>query len=29
MIGLVGYLLDAAFGQVQQRVLWWRRATEI
>jgi NitT/TauT family transport system permease protein len=29
MIGLVGYLLDAAFGQVQRRVLWWRRATEI
>ena len=29
MIGLVGYLLDAAFGQVQRRVLWWRRATEL
>ena len=29
MIGLVGYLLDAAFAQVQRRVLWWRRATEL
>jgi NitT/TauT family transport system permease protein len=29
MIGLVGYLLDAAFGQVQRRVLWWRRATAL
>ncbi len=29
MIGLVGYLLDAAFGLVQRRVLWWRRATEL
>ncbi len=29
MIGLVGYLLDTAFAQVQRRVLWWRRATEI
>jgi len=29
MIGLVGFLLDAAFGLVQRRVLWWRRATEL
>jgi NitT/TauT family transport system permease protein len=29
MIGLVGYLLDAAFAQVQRRVLWWRRATAL
>jgi NitT/TauT family transport system permease protein len=29
MIGLVGYLLDTAFAQVQRRVLWWRRATEL
>jgi NitT/TauT family transport system permease protein len=29
MIGLVGYLLDTAFVQVQRRVLWWRRATEL
>jgi NitT/TauT family transport system permease protein len=29
MIGLVGYLLDTAFAQVQRRVLWWRRVTEL
>jgi NitT/TauT family transport system permease protein len=29
MIGLVGYLLDAAFAQVQRRVLWWRQATQL
>ncbi len=29
MIGLVGYLRDTAFAQVQRRVLWWRRATEL
>jgi NitT/TauT family transport system permease protein len=29
MIGLVGYLLDTAFAQVQRRVLWWRRATQL
>jgi len=29
MIGLVGYLLDAAFGQVQRRVLWWKGAARL
>ena len=24
MIGLMGYLLDAGFGLLQKRVLWWK-----
>jgi NitT/TauT family transport system permease protein len=29
MIGLVGYLLDAAFGLVQRRVLWWKSSAHV
>jgi NitT/TauT family transport system permease protein len=29
MIGLVGYLLDAGFGLVQKRVLWWKSTAEL
>lgn len=29
MIGLVGYLLDAGFGLVQRRVLWWKSAAQV
>jgi NitT/TauT family transport system permease protein len=28
MIGLVGYLLDAAFGLVQKRILWWKSGAQ-
>jgi NitT/TauT family transport system permease protein len=29
MIGLVGYLLDAAIGLVQRRVLWWKSSAHV
>jgi NitT/TauT family transport system permease protein len=29
MIGLVGYLLDASFGLVQRRVLWWKNTAQV
>jgi NitT/TauT family transport system permease protein len=29
MIGLVGYILDASFGLVQKRVLWWRSSAQL
>jgi ABC-type nitrate/sulfonate/bicarbonate transport system permease component len=29
MIGLVGYLLDASFGLVQRRVLWWKSTAQL
>ena len=29
MIGLVGYLLDASFGLVQRRVLWWKSSAQL
>jgi NitT/TauT family transport system permease protein len=29
MIGLVGYLLDAGFGLVQKRVLWWKGTAQL
>jgi NitT/TauT family transport system permease protein len=29
MIGLVGYLLDASFGLIQRRVLWWRSNAQL
>jgi hypothetical protein len=29
MIGLVGYLLDAGFGPIQKRVLWWRSSAQL
>ncbi|HEY9696720.1 MAG TPA: ABC transporter permease [Trichocoleus sp.] len=29
MIGVVGYLLDAAFSQVQKRILWWKSNAQI
>ena len=29
MIGLVGYLLDASFGLIQKRVLWWRSNAQL
>ena len=29
MIGLVGYLLDASFGLIQNRVLWWRSNAQL
>ena len=29
IIGLVGYLLDAAFALVQKRVLWWKNIAEL
>jgi ABC-type nitrate/sulfonate/bicarbonate transport system permease component len=29
MIGLVGYFLDASFGLVQKRVLWWRSSAQL
>jgi NitT/TauT family transport system permease protein len=29
MIGLVGYLLDAGFGLVQRRVLWWKSTAQV
>jgi NitT/TauT family transport system permease protein len=29
MIGLVGYLLDAMFGLVQRRVLWWKSSAQV
>jgi NitT/TauT family transport system permease protein len=29
MIGLVGYLLDAGFGLVQKRVLWWKSTAQL
>jgi NitT/TauT family transport system permease protein len=29
MIGLVGYLLDASFGLVQRRVLWWKSTAQV
>jgi NitT/TauT family transport system permease protein len=29
MIGLVGYLLDAVFGLVQRRVLWWKSSAQV
>ena len=29
MIGLVGYLLDARFGLVQRRVLWWKSTAQV
>ncbi len=29
LIGLVGYLLDASFGLVQRRVLWWKSTAQL
>lgn len=29
MIGLVGYLLDASFGLIQKRILWWRSSVQL
>jgi len=29
MIGVVGYLLDVAFAQIQKRVLWWKSNVQI
>ena len=29
MIGLVGYLLDAGFGLIQTRVLWWKSTAQL
>jgi len=29
MIGLVGYLLDASFGLIQKRILWWRSRAQL
>jgi NitT/TauT family transport system permease protein len=29
MIGMVGYLLDAAFGLIQRRVLWWKSSAQV
>jgi ABC-type nitrate/sulfonate/bicarbonate transport system permease component len=29
MIGLVGYLLDAGFGLIQTRVLWWKSMAQL
>lgn len=29
IIGLVGYLLDAAFALIQKRVLWWKNIAEL
>jgi hypothetical protein len=29
MTGLVGYLLDAVFGLVQRRVLWWKSSAPV
>jgi ABC-type nitrate/sulfonate/bicarbonate transport system permease component len=29
MIGLVGYLLDASFGLIQRRVLWWKSSAQL
>ena len=29
MIGLAGYLLDASFGLIQKRVLWWRSSARL
>jgi NitT/TauT family transport system permease protein len=29
MIGLVGYFLDASFGLIQKRVLWWRSNAQL
>lgn len=29
MIGLVGYLLDASFGLIQKRILWWRSSAQL
>jgi len=29
MIGIVGYLLDAGFAQIQKRVLWWKSNAQI
>jgi len=29
MIGLVGYLLDAGFGLIQMRVLWWKSTAQL
>lgn len=29
MIGLVGYLLDVGFAQVQKRVLWWKSTAQL
>lgn len=29
LIGLVGYLLDASFGLVQRRVLWWKSRAQL
>ena len=29
IIGVVGYLLDVGFRQMQQRVLWWKGSSHI
>jgi NitT/TauT family transport system permease protein len=29
MIGIVGYLLDTGFAQIQKRVLWWKSSAQI
>jgi NitT/TauT family transport system permease protein len=29
LIGLVGYLLDASFGLVQRRILWWKSTAQV
>jgi NitT/TauT family transport system permease protein len=29
MIGVIGYLLDAGFAQIQKRVLWWKSNAQI
>jgi NitT/TauT family transport system permease protein len=29
LIGLVGFLIDQLFVQIQKRVLWWRTGAEV
>jgi ABC-type nitrate/sulfonate/bicarbonate transport system permease component len=29
IIGVVGYLLDVAFGLLQRRMLWWRSGARV